>query len=148
MLWEHTEIVEMAVGIERIHGGDKFQVGTWWKEICKFHNNKDLSLIKTIARIDEGPKSWSFHVSYPSSKWGYEDQVTTTTFTITPADEQHSILIGSFKPWENYISTYWIIFHGEIFIEITAKWWNNYFNYTMADIVQNITVHFSRYKPI
>jgi hypothetical protein len=28
MLWEHTEIVEMAVGIERIHGGDKFQVGT------------------------------------------------------------------------------------------------------------------------
>jgi hypothetical protein len=112
VLWElvsnidhHTEIVEMVIGIKHIHG-DKFQVGTRWKEIQKFHKNKDLSLIKMIIHIDKEPKSWSFHVSYPSSKGGYENQVMTTTFTITPADEQHSILIGSFKPWENYISSY------------------------------------------
>jgi hypothetical protein len=100
-LWEvvtdidhHAEIVETVVGIKRIYG-DKFQVGTRWKEIRKFQN-RELSLIKTIVRIDKEPLSWSFHVSYPSSRGGYQDQVTTTTFTITPIDEQHSVLIGSF----------------------------------------------------
>jgi hypothetical protein len=46
------------------------------------------------------------------------------------------------KPWEK------IFFRREIFIEISAKWRNNYFNYTIANIVQNITVHFSRYKEL
>ena len=90
-----VEIVSVVKSFDRI-SGEKFAVGTKWREGRNYSGGKKLlEQIRTITNMTNDPRSFSVNIDYPDSKNNIEDIVNTTTLTIQPIDDTSCVLVVS-----------------------------------------------------